>query len=52
VARRTLFQDRDFAVLNDSRAVLGGLFSRMWGLSREQNAQVFAQSAPRDLGLV
>jgi uncharacterized protein (DUF1501 family) len=52
VNRGKLFQDRDFPVLNDYRSVLGGLFGRMWGLSREQGAQVFAQSQPRDLRLV
>jgi uncharacterized protein (DUF1501 family) len=52
VNRGKLFQDRDFPVLNDYRSVLGGLFGRMWGLSREQAAQVFAQSPPRDLRLV
>jgi hypothetical protein len=38
VSRGTLFQDRDYPVLNDYRAVLGGLFRSMWGLSGDQNA--------------
>jgi uncharacterized protein (DUF1501 family) len=51
VNRQNLFQDRDYPVLNDYRAVLGGLFRSMWGLSAEQGARVFAQKAPVDLKL-
>jgi len=52
VSRATLFQDRDFPVLNDYRAVLGGLFRSLWGLSSAQCASVFAERAPVDLRLV
>jgi uncharacterized protein (DUF1501 family) len=52
VSRATLFQDRDFPVLNDYRAVLGGLFRTLWGLSPEQSARVFQQVPPADLKLV
>jgi len=52
VARDTLFQDRDYPVLNDYRAVLGGLFRTLWGLSPEQSTRVFPQAAPTDLKLV
>jgi uncharacterized protein (DUF1501 family) len=52
VTRATLFQDRDFPVLNDYRAVLGGLFRTLWGLSTEQSAGIFQQIAPIDLRLV
>ena len=48
----TLFQDRDFPVLNDYRAVLGGLFQRQFGLAAAQLAQVFPGASPRDLGLL
>jgi uncharacterized protein (DUF1501 family) len=51
VNRQSLFQDRDYPVLNDYRAVLGGLFRSMWGLTPEQSARVFAQKAPVDLKL-
>jgi len=51
VTRQSLFQDRDYPVLNDYRAVLGGLFRSMWGLTGEQSARVFAQKAPVDLKL-
>jgi uncharacterized protein (DUF1501 family) len=52
VDRNTLFQDRDFPVLNDYRAVLGGLFRSLWGLSAGQSAKVFQQMPPVDLKLV
>ena len=52
VERATLFQDRDYPVLNDYRALLGGLFARLYGLSPAQSAQVFAGVAPRDMGLL
>ena len=50
--RGKLFQDRDYPVLNDYRAVLGGLFRTMWGLSPKQSGYVFQQVAPVDLKLV
>jgi uncharacterized protein (DUF1501 family) len=52
LARGTLFQDRDYAVLNDYRAVLGGLFHKMWDLSPGQLSRVFQGVTPADLKLV
>jgi uncharacterized protein (DUF1501 family) len=52
VSRGALFQDRDYPVLNDYRAVLGGLFRSLWGLSTSQCAGIFPQIAPLDLRLV
>jgi uncharacterized protein (DUF1501 family) len=52
VNRSTLFQDRDFPVLNDYRAVLGGLFRPLWGLSADQSARIFQKMPPVDLKLV
>ena len=52
VAQNTLFQNRDFPVLNDYRVVLGGLFARLYGLSLAQSEQVFAGVKPKDLGLL
>jgi uncharacterized protein (DUF1501 family) len=49
--RVNLFQDRDYPVLNDYRALLGGLFRRQWGLTSAQCAQVFPQVTPLDLQL-
>ena len=52
VARGTLFQDRDYPVLNDYRALLGGLFGRIYGLKGEALARVFPGATPQDLALV
>jgi uncharacterized protein (DUF1501 family) len=52
IERKTLFQDRDYPVLNDYRAVLGGLFRPMWGLSAGELERVFPQVRPLDLKLV
>ncbi|UXH79272.1 DUF1501 domain-containing protein [Roseateles amylovorans] len=48
----TLFQNRDYPVLNDYRSVLGGLWQRQFGLSRDALGRVFPGAVPRDLGLV
>jgi len=48
----TLFQDRDLPVLNDYRAIIGGLLQSMWGLSAAQLEEVFPAVTPQDLGLV
>ena len=50
--RADLFQDRDCPVLNDYRAILGDLFSSMWGLTSTQCAQIFPQTTPARLKLV
>ncbi len=52
VDQASLFQNRDFPVLNDYRALLGGLFKRMYGLSGDEIQTVFPGSAARDYGLV
>jgi len=52
VGASTLFQQRDYPVLNDYRAVLAGLFRRLWGLSGAQLDRVFPLAAPIDLKLV
>lgn len=48
----TLFQNRDYPVLNEYRAMFGGLLRRMYGLSDAQLATVFPGATARDLGLV
>lgn len=48
----TLFQNRDLPVLNEYRAVLGGLFARLYGLDAAQIGRVFPQAGARDLGLL
>ena len=52
VARGTLFQDRDYPVLNEYRSVLGGVFGRLYGLDAAQLAKVFPQAKSRDLALL
>ena len=52
VTQDRLFQNRDYPVLNEYRAVFGGLFRRMYGLSPAQLGQVFDGVAPKDLSLV
>jgi uncharacterized protein (DUF1501 family) len=52
VDQPSLFQNRDFQVLNDYRAVLGGLMARMYGLGTAQTEQIFSGIKSRDLGLI
>jgi uncharacterized protein (DUF1501 family) len=52
VDRKALFQDRDYPVLNDYRALLGGLFQRLYSLSETQLDQVFPAGKARSLNLL
>ena len=52
VKRDTLFQDRDYPVLNEYRAVFAGLFSRLYGLDKARLARVFPGVTPLDLKLI
>ena len=52
VKQETLLQNRDYPVLNNYRATLAGVFSRMWSLNQQQVAQVFPATSARDLRLV
>ncbi|RFP16016.1 MULTISPECIES: DUF1501 domain-containing protein [unclassified Duganella] len=47
----TLFQNRDYPVLNEYRAMFGGLLSRMYGLNTAQVETIFGAKG-RDIGLV
>lgn len=47
-----LFQNRDYPVLTDYRALLGGLFQRMYGLDQSGLQRVFASAQSRDLALL
>lgn len=47
-----LFQNRDYPVLTDYRALFAGLLQRMYGLTPESLQRVFAGVAPVDLGLL
>jgi uncharacterized protein (DUF1501 family) len=48
----TLHQGRDLPVLNEYRAVLGGLFRRMYGMSAADLAEIFPEAKSRDIGVV
>lgn len=52
VTEKALFQNRDYPVLNEYRALLGGLFARMYGLNSQQVQQIFPASQPGKLQLV
>lgn len=52
VTQSNLFQNRDFPVLNDYRAVLGGLMLQLYGLSAAQIATVFPGTKAANLGLI
>jgi uncharacterized protein (DUF1501 family) len=52
VTPQTLNQGRDFPVLTDYRALLGGLFQSLYGLDAARLERVFPGAAPKDLGLV
>ena len=52
VEQATLFQDRDYPVLNEYRAVLAGLLSQIYGLSGERLQSVFPRTTPKDIALI
>lgn len=52
VEHRTLFQDRDYPVLNNYRGVLAGVFRKLWGLAPQQLEVIFPDAPPVDLDLV
>ena len=52
VEQATLFQDRDWPVLTDYRALIGGVLQKGYGLSQAQLTTVFPSAAPADLALV
>ena len=52
IAPANMFQNRDYPVLNEYRSVLGGMFGRLYGLSRPQIQKVFPGADDRDIGLV
>jgi len=52
VNQANLFQSRDYPVLNDYRAILGGLLGGLYGLSTAQITSVFSGVKAADVGLV
>jgi uncharacterized protein (DUF1501 family) len=52
VQQRTLFQNRDYPVINEYRALLAGLFARIYGIGNPGLERIFPGTKPQDLGLV
>jgi uncharacterized protein (DUF1501 family) len=52
VEQATLFQDRDYPVLNEYRAVIGGLLIPIYDLQPDRLQRVFADARPKDIKLV
>jgi uncharacterized protein (DUF1501 family) len=52
VEQAKLFQNRDYPVLTDYRALFAGLLQRMYGLDTPALRRIFAAVQPADLGLV
>jgi uncharacterized protein (DUF1501 family) len=51
VEQAMLFQNRDFPVLTDYRAMFAGLFQRIYGLDVAATQRIFAGVRPAELGL-
>ena len=52
VTQANLFQNRDWPVLNDYRALIGGVLRKSYGLSLSQVATIFPDTSPADLSLI
>ncbi len=52
VEQATLFQNRDYPVLTDYRALFAGLVQKMYGLQPQGIQRIFGSTKPADLGLV
>ncbi len=52
LTQSALFQNRDYPILNEYRAVLAGMFARMYGLTSARTDRVFPGAGQKDLGLV
>jgi uncharacterized protein (DUF1501 family) len=52
IGRASLFQDRDYPVLNDYRSTIGGIVARMYQLRPDRMATVFPRTSPQELGIV
>jgi uncharacterized protein (DUF1501 family) len=52
LSQQTLNQNRDFPVLTEYRALIGGIFKRMYSLDSTRLERVFPKTMPLDLGLI
>lgn len=49
---KDLNENRDKPVLNENRAVLGGLFKRIYGFNNKDLDFIFPEAKPKDIGLL
>jgi uncharacterized protein (DUF1501 family) len=52
VTQANLFQNRDWPVMTDYRALIGGVLAKSHGLSQTQLTQIFPSAQPTDLQLI
>ena len=52
VTPQALNQNRDWPVTTEYRAMLGGLFRRMYSMDAARLSRVFPDAVPRDLTLI
>jgi uncharacterized protein (DUF1501 family) len=52
VTEATLFQNRDWPVLNDYRGMIGGVLQKVYGLNSGQLGTIFPSTQPDDLALI
>jgi uncharacterized protein (DUF1501 family) len=52
IAESTLFQNRDLPVLNEYRAVFGGVFARLYGFGPAEVEAIFPGARAKDIGLL
>ena len=52
VEQASLFQNRDYPVLNEYRAMLGGIFHHIYGLTPDRLQKIFPSVQPKELALV
>jgi uncharacterized protein (DUF1501 family) len=52
VTEATLFQNRDWPVLNDYRGMIGGVLRKAYGLTGSQLGTIFPSAQPDDLALI
>ena len=52
IEQPTLFQNRDYPVLNEYRAIFSGLFARQYGLNAAQIEKIFSGVKARDISLL
>jgi uncharacterized protein (DUF1501 family) len=52
VSQATLFQNRDWPVLNDYRGLIGGVAQKAYGLGGDQLGRIFPSAQPDDLALI